>query len=1718
MWYRVKQSKSSSASSIWPEFPDLRQDELCRRVFEQAFLYKARDNRNLLLEYLRNNVPFQGYRKGVLPPLGRVVQIIDIRAMLLESDGVAAVLFDTWRMARTDLADAVRDYCAKHSIASKVQLEGQDGSFHRWMDATLAAHAAAVIQEAGVSCDVLDCRLMLCVWTGCRRIGSREGEVTLPPPDLPSAEILKFVAPVQRSEEALKTAGVSHSVKQREPQREPQRELLAEPVRLPDVEPAAYLSLPKPAEPPIEPDPLPAPEIELSPSPVAVPLRRALHRHDDALRRVRSEATSLRQLAEDEVTQRLPEMLLRLQESVHEATDAVREMAAAITHECDGLVTQIEAVSSPLDRARMRDAVVRVRGSFDHGRSERQRGLRLFDELHNEVHVYVRRRAELCARFADAAAERDHLLRDGIEFGAAAVLSAVDVGLLQFPADDAVLQELEDGCTRLRAMNQKLDALLQEHVQGLLRVRRSECAAGLVQVEAAVAQGVASAAPIARRLQRVVEQFDAAPRRDDVRALLQAAAAAVAEADRLADELGVERAARQVYQEPDWDGVLALLGSLWLKREWALAFVVFTAARRAGHLPSKPVTIDRFTQAHLRDALAFLGGDSSAVVGYLLLDSYWPDLLPKLPASDNALYFLLLTAFVAAGDTRFSADKFWQPAAAAETTMLERMPIWFALGERLMHGEPWQISTEKSERRLHLAEVEQSLRTEFVRRPNGRYARVSADGISNMLQVEQQKMLPDLEKRVETLFSAVPGSDAWVRTVDEFSSNAEVMFDRYFGALNESRHSHMRRNLLHRLTGFLDKARHYIALRIEQHDYDRSRPFVLADLQRELDGAADLLGADVRALVNALLQRATARRAPTEPQDGAALTDAFGERICAAMFDRTDLVQRLPRTAEMVFSAVDEAQLDWDVLLEAITLDLSEPRAASEMLLRFTEAGFYFGAESVAADVDAAALQDLQRERRHLETQVDALLARLDAHTEAMRENRRKGRLRALLVHLQQEISVQEEIEREADAAKRKTLNSRLAKLKEDVRLLEDAIEKRNESADLSQQAVGELMRGLAVAREVHMRRLEHGVDTASHIVEEVFHFLEFDGTSLAKVTQAIDRHTDELAGAAAVGDGRGSSSLRAKVEHASWLEELLGAGLTESQLAVRREAWESWQRMSRMQNRLDDGGVAGDEAVILESFARRLAEATRLIYSKSGHDTLFTLRPLAWFETKFQQPRDALRRYKVRFLFVTGQISKRDLRILEDHVRSQNLLEDDWLNVFVAPNPEGAEALHRWIQDNRMLATCSVLDGRTVQEILKCKQNPTAAGRMCRLLLQAADPVHLEVFRFQNVVDADRDIFKGRAHEIKQIESGRGSFYVFGGRRIGKTSLLFAAEKQLRKAGAVTAYVSFEGHTDPQGLTVCRDVLRKLGVKQDCLTLDDFRELFTECVLRTAAEKSEKSEKNERREVVVFLDEVDRYITGCRTAGMRSHPLIHVLRALHQELHGKARFVMAGAIELWRQIKGRSDIPGAETPWANFATPIALGALNATDARAVVTAGFCEVLGVGLTEGVDRQIVENTTGHPAFVQFYCNKLHRRLHQRDSELVSMEDVTAVFKDRRDDNFVMYARDTLSLNLGDLTRLGVYLLAIERCDHFNTDTLVRLAPGYELPADLPWAQCLDELQMTGVIRSEGGLYRFSVPTYPELLRQMEASLQDDAEQLIQKIVAMQSQISASRETH
>src|SRR5262249_53799896 len=152
--------------------------------------------------------------------------------------------------------------------------------------------------------------------------------------------------------------------------------------------------------------------------------------------------------------------------------------------------------------------------------------------------------------------------------------------------------------------------------------------------------------------------------------------------------------------------------------------------------------------------------------------------------------------------------------------------------------------------------------------------------------------------------------------------------------------------------------------------------------------------------------------------------------------------------------------------------------------------------------------------------------------------------------------------------------------------------------------------------------------------------------------------------------------------------------------------------------------------------------------------------------------------------------------------------------------------------------------------------------------------------------------------------------------------------------------------------------------------------------------------------------------------------------RSLHQEQRGRCRFILAGFIEMWRQLQVKGDLPGQETPWFNFLQHSGpLEGLLDSDAQEIVRQGFQDVLGIQLmSDSIPRQIVEMTTGHPAFIQKFCERVHVRLYGQQSDRLTAADLKAVFEDRSNENFVWFVNHTLHQNLNRLPRLMVYLLA------------------------------------------------------------------------------------------
>ena len=95
-------------------------------------------------------------------------------------------------------------------------------------------------------------------------------------------------------------------------------------------------------------------------------------------------------------------------------------------------------------------------------------------------------------------------------------------------------------------------------------------------------------------------------------------------------------------------------------------------------------------------------------------------------------------------------------------------------------------------------------------------------------------------------------------------------------------------------------------------------------------------------------------------------------------------------------------------------------------------------------------------------------------------------------------------------------------------------------------------------------------------------------------------------------------------------------------------------------------------------------------------------------------------------------------------------------------------------------------------------------------------------------------------------------------------------------------------------------------------------------------------------------------------------------------------------------------------------------------------------------------------------------------------------------------------ETLDLNLNKLSQILVYLLTVDRKDQFTATDVYNLAKSYGLETVSVEAvdESCRELLITSVFKSNTpGQYRFSVPAYPAILRQLEMADRTHLERLI-----------------
>ncbi len=255
------------------------------------------------------------------------------------------------------------------------------------------------------------------------------------------------------------------------------------------------------------------------------------------------------------------------------------------------------------------------------------------------------------------------------------------------------------------------------------------------------------------------------------------------------------------------------------------------------------------------------------------------------------------------------------------------------------------------------------------------------------------------------------------------------------------------------------------------------------------------------------------------------------------------------------------------------------------------------------------------------------------------------------------------------------------------------------------------------------------------------------------------------------------------------------------------------------------------------------------------------------------------------------------------------------------------------------------------------------------------------------------REMFFGRAEQVRKLLDRYGPAIVYGGRQLGKSSLLRSLQRDFHDpAKEQYSFIADIKHLGgPAGLGGPEDVWGAIG-----------RGLHEAGLLKRPVSRPEKVEEAVRAlmmtrpqcSVLVLLDEADDFLTADSKSGFA---VVSGLKRLMDHSDRRFKVVFAGL----HNVRRFSTIPNQ--PLAHLGTPIVIGPLDPPSARRLV----CEplmALGYRFADGEAEvlNILTLCNYHPGLLQLFCSRLVRYLRYGLGVLppytVTAEDVQAVYRD------------------------------------------------------------------------------------------------------------------------
>lgn len=1023
-------------------------------------------------------------------------------------------------------------------------------------------------------------------------------------------------------------------------------------------------------------------------------------------------------------------------------------------------------------------------------------------------------------------------------------------------------------------------------------------------------------------------------------------------------------------------------------------------------------------------------------------------------------------------------------------------PLWGGLLEQTLQGNLPIIRTSHKLPVEELNQIISYLDIDFGRE-SGRYIRIRGKNSIAMTNMETQILLPLLDGKWAKLKTVNVSTDDWEQIKSWLAkTNETTLYDEVCrnADLDPNESPFFRHKIEERIRKDLQYFDKFIKIK-EEIEGSRINNFLLVEeVQEALQKACQYIG-ELYGFIAEIILSNLGKTIVLSDEDEESLPSLIEKHL----IESSNYWNTMPNAVAYVGNNNTLKAAVEGELIKVMVSSFAEPIIGEELALFYLRNNLPQIAEAVHSDpaIQENASLLKQNNKELLNTRQADLKKSKKALTSEENQWLSSQRWNLLFA----EIDARLETIHNQDVIDASQLKKKYTQLVSDANKLEIQI---MQASFIPPASMDELLTALDEIKTVCRREMFHCMGLAENLLAEVNHILDYKDANLESVMRVHSDLKDAILKRKPSIDVDHSSLTIGKYVEALRKGDFDKVGVshsayTDSMIDDRVDFLNLWQAIKKHPN---NSLTTEAEFEDRRQFFSLFAKIVRVEYGiESGAKSIaHTYRkPIPHFESVLMKPgADALRRNLI-FIALTSDVNPRSLKELDRYMDEEKWLKNGKFVIWFAL--DNYEAAHDWARRKYTGKSVIVIDENALIRILFSGDNPTSTGVFRGMLLRTVDSHSVSVFWYENWVDNDKSIFVGREDWIRAIIESGQSHVIYGGRRIGKSSLLKAIEGELHKAGVMAIYIDLEGARSlREGISAAQDILERLEIYEACENFADFHKLITKYFV-----------KNPGKKVMILFDELDPYIRE-RRKNKEPHMLIETCRNLFTENRSNIRFVMAGFIELWKQLRGDSDISGQQNPYKNFLFDRGeLTALQSSEAQKIVKEGFQDILGYQITDlSIPRRIVDATTGHPAFVQKFCERLFDHLHKlgtSGSEL-QLRDVDFVRDESGPLSFTSFVVETLGLNINNLSQLIVYLIAAEKKEQFTVDDIYIVLKSYD---DFPLltkdriSESVHELLITGVFSTAANqnFYKFSVPSYSNLLRQYDLTDKNYLDNLIQR---------------